>query len=174
MLLRLPGVFLLRLDKASLSSLLLKDAPRSAHGPDTPAWKIGRAPQGAPTLPAAKSVYRGLDQQATRMGRRLTKKTFVHTFKIVNIAWDPKKAAANVSAHGVSFADAATVLSDDRALTREDRDTLGEQCLLAYVYGQLAEHGLSKVTDDGVKFVILAALNLVECIAEAAKLRAGS
>lgn len=49
-----------------------------------------------------------------------------------------------------------------------------EPLLLAYVYGQLAEHGLSKVTDDGAQFVILAALNLVECIAEAAKLRAGS
>ena len=45
----------------------------------------------------------------------------------MDIAWDPKKAAANVSAHGVSFAEAATVLSDDRALTREDRDALGEQ-----------------------------------------------
>ena len=47
LLLRLPGVFLLRLDKASLSSLLLKDAPRTERGPDTPVWKIGRAPQPA-------------------------------------------------------------------------------------------------------------------------------
>ena len=45
----------------------------------------------------------------------------------MDIAWNPKKAAANLSAHGVNFAEAATVLNDDRALTREDRDALGEQ-----------------------------------------------
>ena len=53
--------------------------------------------------------------------------TFVHTFKAVDIAWDPNKAAANLSAHGVSFVDAATVLTDDMALTREDPDAVGEQ-----------------------------------------------
>ena len=34
--------------------------------------------------------------------------------------WDPPKAEANLRAHGVSFAEAVTVLEDDFALTRED------------------------------------------------------
>jgi uncharacterized protein len=45
----------------------------------------------------------------------------------VAIDWDPKKAASNLSRHGVSFAEAATVLTDDHALTREDPDAAGEQ-----------------------------------------------
>jgi uncharacterized protein len=45
----------------------------------------------------------------------------------VNIAWDPRKAEANLRDHGVSFAEAATVLADDFALTREDPDAIGEQ-----------------------------------------------
>lgn len=45
----------------------------------------------------------------------------------MNIAWDPQKAAANLKAHGVGFAEAATVLTDDHALTREDPDSAGEQ-----------------------------------------------
>jgi uncharacterized DUF497 family protein len=38
----------------------------------------------------------------------------------VRIEWDPPKARANLRAHGVSFAEAATALDDDFALTRED------------------------------------------------------
>ena len=45
----------------------------------------------------------------------------------MRVIWDPAKATANAIAHGVTFADAATVLEDDRALTREDPDSLGEQ-----------------------------------------------
>ncbi len=45
----------------------------------------------------------------------------------MNIEWDPAKAAANVKANDVGFAEAATVLTDDFALTREDPDSLGEQ-----------------------------------------------
>ena len=41
--------------------------------------------------------------------------------------WDPAKAEANLAAHGVSFAEAVTVLEDDFALTREDPDSEGEQ-----------------------------------------------
>ena len=48
--------------------------------------------------------------------------TFVHTFTNVNIDWDPRKGEANIRKHGVSFAEAATVLTDDYALTREDPD----------------------------------------------------
>ena len=45
----------------------------------------------------------------------------------MEIDWDPKEAEANVRAHGVSFAEAATMLTDDYALTREDPDSFGEQ-----------------------------------------------
>lgn len=41
--------------------------------------------------------------------------------------WDPAKAEANLAEHGVSFAEAVTVLEDDIALTHEDPDSEGEQ-----------------------------------------------
>lgn len=34
--------------------------------------------------------------------------------------WDPAKAEANAAKHGVRFADAVTVFSDDQALTIDD------------------------------------------------------
>jgi len=33
------------------------------------------------------------------------------------VEWDPEKAAENLRKHGVDFADAATVLGDEMALT---------------------------------------------------------
>ena len=45
----------------------------------------------------------------------------------MRVLWDPAKAKANLAAHGVSFAEAATVFDDDRAITREDPDSVGEQ-----------------------------------------------
>lgn len=45
----------------------------------------------------------------------------------MRIDWDPPKAAYNLAEHRVSFAEAATVLEDEFALTREDPDALGEQ-----------------------------------------------
>ena len=53
--------------------------------------------------------------------------TIVHTIRVMNIEWDPHKAQANVQSHGVTFMDAATVLTDDFGLTREDPDAIGEQ-----------------------------------------------
>jgi uncharacterized protein len=44
----------------------------------------------------------------------------------VRFEWDPLKAAANLRVHGVSFAEAVTVLEDDLALTREDVAALDE------------------------------------------------
>jgi len=38
----------------------------------------------------------------------------------VSYEWDPAKARANLSKHGVDFADAASALEDDRALTIRD------------------------------------------------------
>jgi len=61
----------------------------------------------------------------------LTKKTSIHTFDAVNIEWDPRKADANLREQSVSFSEAATVLTDDFALTREDRDSVDEQRFLS-------------------------------------------
>lgn len=44
----------------------------------------------------------------------------------VSLEFDPKKAAANLRKHGVSFAESEPVFYDPRALTREDPDTTGE------------------------------------------------
>jgi hypothetical protein len=38
------------------------------------------------------------------------------------VKWDPGKAASNLRKHGIDFADAATVLSDEQALTVADDD----------------------------------------------------
>lgn len=57
----------------------------------------------------------------------MTRTTIVHTVTFVNIDWDPRKAEANLRDHGVPFSEAATVLTDDFALTREDPDAIGEQ-----------------------------------------------
>jgi uncharacterized DUF497 family protein len=44
----------------------------------------------------------------------------------VRFKWDPRKAEANLRTHGVSFAEAVTVLEDDYALTREETDAVDE------------------------------------------------
>ena len=45
----------------------------------------------------------------------------------MRILWDPGKAMANAAAHEVSFAEAATVFTDEQAIPREDREAIGEQ-----------------------------------------------
>ena len=45
----------------------------------------------------------------------------------MEVEWDPRKAEANLRVHRVSFAEAATVLEDDFALTREDPASADEQ-----------------------------------------------
>jgi len=45
----------------------------------------------------------------------------------VRFEWDSPKAKANVRAHGVSFAEAVTVLEDEFALSREDPDVADER-----------------------------------------------
>ena len=49
----------------------------------------------------------------------------------VRFEWDPRKADANLRAHGIGFAEAVTVLEDAFALTREDPDAVGEQRFVA-------------------------------------------
>ncbi len=44
----------------------------------------------------------------------------------MRLEWDPAKARANLRLHGISFAEAVTVLDDDFALTRDDPDAADE------------------------------------------------
>jgi uncharacterized DUF497 family protein len=80
----------------------------------------------------------------------------VHTVEIVRVAWDSAKATANRRKHGVDFADAATVLSDELATTvrddstdDEDRyvtmgsDALGRVLVVAYAW---AEDGIRLIS----------------------------
>jgi len=64
----------------------------------------------------------------------------------MNIAWDTKKAAANIRSHGIEFSDAGTVLDDPMAVTIEDTrhgeqrfvtigaDILSRVLVVVYVY----------------------------------------
>ena len=45
----------------------------------------------------------------------------------MDFEWDPQKAAANFKKHGVDFADAATVLTDDSAVTILDDGSVEER-----------------------------------------------
>jgi uncharacterized protein len=47
--------------------------------------------------------------------------------RLMRYEWNSAKAKANIDTHGVDFAEAATVLEDDFALTREDSDSTSEQ-----------------------------------------------
>jgi hypothetical protein len=40
-----------------------------------------------------------------------------YEFTVFRFEWDPRKVAANLRSHGVSFAEAATVLEDDLRVT---------------------------------------------------------
>ncbi|MGN7611769.1 BrnT family toxin [Magnetococcales bacterium HHB-1] len=67
---------------------------------------------------------------------------------MMKISWDVNKAKSNQEKHGVSFADAATVLQDPLALLRDDSDhdeyrfvtigcnDLGQCLVLVYTYWQ--------------------------------------
>jgi hypothetical protein len=46
---------------------------------------------------------------------------------VVRFEWDPRKANANLRAHGTSFAEAVTVLENAFAPTGEDLDAVLEQ-----------------------------------------------
>ncbi|MFO1263391.1 MAG: hypothetical protein U1E84_08655 [Rhodoferax sp.] len=54
-------------------------------------------------------------------------------------------------------------------LIKQFCDEHSERNLLAFVYGYLGEHDLLRVRTEAEKYLLLAALNLVECIAFVAK-----
>ena len=49
------------------------------------------------------------------------------------VEWDPGKAAANIEKHGIDFADAVTVLSDEMALTLGDAHPTEERYATLWV-----------------------------------------
>ena len=56
----------------------------------------------------------------------------------MNFEWDRVKAASNLEAHGVDFADAAVALEDERALTTEDMRHDDEQRFVSLCLDPLA------------------------------------
>ena len=65
------------------------------------------------------------------LGRNLPRVAdmYERTYTTGVVGWDPDKADANLEKHGIDFADAATVLSDELALTRPDDDPDEERFL---------------------------------------------
>ena len=53
--------------------------------------------------------------------------TFVHIIKTVSFEWNAAKANANLRKHGIDFADAATALEDESALTMGDAFSAEEE-----------------------------------------------
>ena len=62
-----------------------------------------------------------------RAGANLLRRTYVHTLARCGSSGIRARRRRNLHAHGVSFAEAVTVLDDDHALTRQDPDAHGEQ-----------------------------------------------
>jgi len=50
-----------------------------------------------------------------------------YTLQLLKFEWDPKKAAANLRKHGVSFDDAQTVFADENAKLIDDPDHSHEE-----------------------------------------------
>lgn len=57
----------------------------------------------------------------------------------MSLEYDPRKAAANLKKHGVSFADAGGVLSDPLAVTIEDTSAFGEARFVTVGLGSAGE-----------------------------------
>lgn len=75
----------------------------------------------------------------------------------VSFEFDPKKAAANLRKHGVSFAEAEPVLFDPLALTREDADTVAEQRFLTLGTGALGRVLMVCWTQRGAAIRVISA-----------------
>jgi uncharacterized DUF497 family protein len=68
----------------------------------------------------------------------------------MKFSWDPKKAAANLKKHGVSFEEASTVFHDTLSVTGSDPDHSGEEQRFV-TFGNSSEDRLLVVahTDKG-------------------------
>lgn len=75
----------------------------------------------------------------------------------VSFEFDPKKAAANLRKHGVSFAEAEPVLYDPQALTREDDAATGEARYLTVGTGALGRILMVCWTERGSAIRVISA-----------------
>jgi uncharacterized DUF497 family protein len=79
----------------------------------------------------------------------------MHILFCVVIKWDPDRAAANRTKHGIRLSDAATVLDDPFVLTREDPDVHGESCYLSlgrYAFGRILVVVWTE-REDGIRLI---------------------
>ena len=63
--------------------------------------------------------------------------------------WDPAKARANLSKHGVEFADAVAVFEDPLALSRPDADVRGEARFVVLGVDAFGRHLVVAFTERG-------------------------
>jgi len=63
--------------------------------------------------------------------------------------WDPAKARANLSKHGVDFADAVAVFEDPLALSRPDVDVRGEGRFVVLGVDAFGRHLVVAFTERG-------------------------
>ena len=64
--------------------------------------------------------------------------------------WDPRKAAANLRRHSVSFEDASTVFADDYSLTGADPDhSVGEERFITFGMSQSGRLLVVSHTEQG-------------------------
>lgn len=63
--------------------------------------------------------------------------------------WDPAKCRANLSKHGVDFADAVAVFEDPLALSRPDADVRGEARFVVLGVDALGRHLVVAFTERG-------------------------
>ena len=68
----------------------------------------------------------------------------------------------------IRFIEGLTLEQQDQAVKSALADH-SEPWMLAFAFGELREHGLLGITTDAEKYLVLAALNLVECVAEVAR-----
>jgi uncharacterized DUF497 family protein len=68
----------------------------------------------------------------------------------MKFSWDPKKAAANLKKHGVSFEEASTVFHDTLSITGSDPDHSGQEQRFV-TFGNSSQNRLLVVahTDEG-------------------------
>jgi uncharacterized protein len=64
--------------------------------------------------------------------------------------WDPRKAAANLRKHAVSFEEASTVFADDYSLTGADPDhSVGEERFITFGMSQSGRLLVVSHTEEG-------------------------
>lgn len=76
----------------------------------------------------------------------------------MKFSWDPKKAAANLKKHGVSFEEASTVFGDVLSVTGSDPDLSVGECRFV-TFGNSSQNRLLVVahTEEGEKVRIISA-----------------